>query len=244
MYQAIIICACEIIGLLVIRRLARRFGTAAGICALILTLLTGYLLAYSYSAMNVLPRTGHYPPDVLLSATITGICTSAIFLVALHRLWPHKMALITSGSFGISPLMGIGLGVLLITPVCPAVWRISTCWTWAAWSSILAANILPGVVVEESIHRGVIYGLISRRKSVEQTLFWQAVAFSLMHIPGALYPSVLPPDVIARRLAQALILGYALGLLRERSGGIVAPICAHFTYNAILSLWMFNLRYF
>lgn len=92
------------------------------------------------------------------------------------------------------------------------------------WGRVLALLAVIGApIVEETLYRGIAQPLL-RRLGLSA---WSAIAlvsifFALAHV------TVAPPPAIA----GLAVLGVLFGWLRERSGGLVAPIAAHMLFNA------------
>jgi hypothetical protein len=64
----------------------------------------------------------------------------------------------------------------------------------------------------------------------ELGLFWASLIFGLVHFPAE--PRLRPWT------AFALLVGFSLGAIYELTGGLFAPVLAHFTINAINLAWM------
>ena len=105
----------------------------------------------------------------------------------------------------------------------------------------LLALVLSGLVfallnslAEEAVFRGVfLHALNVTLRSPNTALILQAAAFGLMHARG--FPSGRSGMVIAG------VIGLALGKLRLRTGGILAPWLAHAVVNALMIVYLATL---
>ncbi|HKE45828.1 MAG TPA: type II CAAX endopeptidase family protein [Steroidobacteraceae bacterium] len=84
---------------------------------------------------------------------------------------------------------------------------------------ILTALAAP--VIEEFLFRGVLLRVFSRHLSFGWANFYQATLFALIHVDLRIMPA-------------ALVLGLIAGTLARRSGGLLAPMLLHATFNGIL----------
>ena len=82
-------------------------------------------------------------------------------------------------------------------------------------------------IAEEAGWRGILQP--SLRKA---GLGGTGAALATAVLFAAIHWSVMPPDSRVAGLAMLVTLGFALGLLRERTGGILAPIVLHALFNA------------
>lgn len=105
-------------------------------------------------------------------------------------------------------------------------------WAWA----VIAAVTIGAPILEEIAYRGGLQGAM-RALGIGP---WAAITltsvfFAIMHL-GA-----IPPASRAGAMTGLAILSISLGLLRERTGGLVAPIVAHAMFNVanLLVAWVF-----
>jgi len=93
---------------------------------------------------------------------------------------------------------------------------------------VLVIGIAP--VVEEMVFRGILYGGLRQRWPLWPAALASGLIFALVHIqPVALLP--------------LFVLGVALALLYERSGGsLVPPVVAHALFNCLSTLFVLTLR--
>jgi membrane protease YdiL (CAAX protease family) len=94
-------------------------------------------------------------------------------------------------------------------------------------------------VVEETIFRGVLYGLLRRRCTVVAAAAIDAVLFGLWHV----YPAWLDTSgtavgvgrgaTVAGTFVATTTAGLVLTWLRQRSGHLLAPILAHAASNSV-----------
>lgn len=102
--------------------------------------------------------------------------------------------------------------------------RGSDPWAWA----VIAAVTIGAPILEEIAYRGGLQGAI-RALGIGP---WPAILltsafFAIMHL-GA-----IPQESVASAMTGLAVLSIALGLLRERTGGLVAPIVAHSLFNVL-----------
>jgi membrane protease YdiL (CAAX protease family) len=81
-------------------------------------------------------------------------------------------------------------------------------------------------VLEEIIFRGVLYEALVDGYGPLAAVCIQAIAFGVVHAHG------FPRGVIG--VAMATLYGLVLGVLRQRSGGLVAPLVAHVFADATI----------
>ena len=84
--------------------------------------------------------------------------------------------------------------------------------------------------VEEAIFRGVLQEAATAAYGVPLGIALQAVAFGLLHLVG------VPSGVVGAVMAGGW--GLALGILRWRTGGIVAPYLAHVAADLTIVLML------
>jgi uncharacterized protein len=103
---------------------------------------------------------------------------------------------------------------------------------------VLVVIPLGTVLVEETVFRGVLHGLLRRRHGAVTAAIWGSVAFGLWHVFPAWRAADEASD-LARAAAGAgtFVATFAAGLgfvwLRHRSGHIVAPVMAHVATNSV-----------
>lgn len=90
------------------------------------------------------------------------------------------------------------------------------------------ALTLVQVGAEEVVFRGWLQALLGALAGPWVGLLLASVLFAAMHLLGG----ELPPHA----LANVFLAGVLFGLLAQSSGGIVAPIAAHFGWNALEDL--------
>ncbi|QGN55296.1 CPBP family intramembrane glutamic endopeptidase [Novosphingobium sp. Gsoil 351] len=93
-----------------------------------------------------------------------------------------------------------------------------------------AAIVLLGVAAEEFLFRGWLLGAVQDMLGSSLAVLLSAIAFSGFHW----WAGGATADVVS--LANLMLGGLWFGLLAERSGGIVAPMAAHFAWNASESI--------
>lgn len=95
------------------------------------------------------------------------------------------------------------------------------------------------VLVEELLFRGVLLGLLQRLLSPVRALVTCAVVFGLWHLlpvwrgggAGDLAGGSI--GAVAGTFVATFVAGLGFGWLRQRSGSLVAPICAHIGTNSL-----------
>jgi membrane protease YdiL (CAAX protease family) len=115
-----------------------------------------------------------------------------------------------------------------------------------------AAVVIPvaTVLVEELLFRGVLLGLLSRVTSAGRALAASAVVFGLWHLlpvwrgggAGDLGSGGAGgrSGAVAATFLATTFAGIGFGWLRQRSGSLVAPICAHIGTNSatLVAAWI------
>ncbi len=82
--------------------------------------------------------------------------------------------------------------------------------------------VIGAPIAEELLFRGMIYTAVRERWGYGWALVLTSVVFGGMHVePTGVYMLLVLPS------------GFLLGWLREKSGGIYAPVLVHATFNAI-----------
>ena len=93
-----------------------------------------------------------------------------------------------------------------------------------------AAIVLLGVAAEELLFRGWLLGALQDMLGSSWAVLLSAIAFSGFHW----WAGGATADVVS--LANLMLGGLWFGLLAVRSGGILAPMAAHFAWNASESI--------
>lgn len=104
---------------------------------------------------------------------------------------------------------------------------------------VLVVIPLGTVLVEELAFRGVLLGLLGRVASAGRALVASAVVFGLWHLlpvwrgggAGELGAGG-SIGAVAGTFVATFVAGIGFGWLRQRSGSLVAPICAHIGTNS------------
>jgi membrane protease YdiL (CAAX protease family) len=94
-----------------------------------------------------------------------------------------------------------------------------------AWSVVVTTVCLVGPVVEEVIFRGHLQTGLETLLGPRRALWLAALSFGLIHVPNG--PVLFVPITA---------LGLLFGWLRQRSGGLLAPIVAHAAHNTVMVL--------
>ncbi|TPW09106.1 MAG: hypothetical protein FD129_2309, partial [bacterium] len=77
-------------------------------------------------------------------------------------------------------------------------------------------------LAEEALFRGAL--------QPELGLFWASLLFGLVHFPAE--PRLRPWTIFA------FVVGAGLGVLYDTTGGLLAPVLAHFLINAVNLAWL------
>ena len=98
------------------------------------------------------------------------------------------------------------------------------------------ATIVAALLTEEAFFRGWLWAALVRcRLSERATLVMSSAAFAAWHISAVVLPTGfdLPARQIPTFLANAFALGLVWGLIRQRSGSIVASSVCHGIWNGL-----------
>jgi membrane protease YdiL (CAAX protease family) len=162
---------------------------------------------------------------LLLFASFYATCLIGVF-------WERRPA--RKGAWPMRPasLLGLAIGA-----GCLGATLAATCVTGAARVAPGSSNpdlsatlgvLLAGVLVllqcwaEEALFRGWLQPVLCDRWGARSGLIVTAVLFGLAH-------SIHTPSVLA--ILNATLAGFLFGFLALRTGGLAAPIAAHFGYN-------------
>jgi uncharacterized protein len=88
--------------------------------------------------------------------------------------------------------------------------------------------------LEELIWRGIVYGAFAARMAIGLAIFLQALGFSFEHM------FFIPLQSLG--MCLAFVFGMILGWLRHRTGGLGAPILAHYAMDLTLMGWVLTYR--
>lgn len=106
-------------------------------------------------------------------------------------------------------------------------------WAWA----VIAAVTIGAPIFEEIAYRGALHGAMRALGiSPWSTILLTSVFFAIMHL-GA-----IPPESLGGAMTGLAVLSVALGMLRQRTGGLIAPIVAHSIFNVanLAMAWAFS----
>lgn len=156
-----------------------------------------------------------------------GLCITVValagFLLSATR--PPPLAVrptLVTGTAFFAGALAVSLGVAAAGAGGGAVLRPSA--GIAAAPFLLGTTlILLGVVAEEVLLRGLLQPVLVRAWGPPAGVIASALAFTLIHMVGGWGHPV--------SLVNILLAGLWFGLLALRSGGLAAPILAHFGYN-------------
>ncbi len=204
---------------------------------------------YNVAVNRVLPPATHVPANLLAAAFGT-----ALGRTAAHASWSElglgreqlRRGLVMGGAVSLAAA-GV-VGAAAVTPstrrffVDERVHEVSP--AEAAYEvgvRIPLATALP----EEVVFRGVLLGVLQRSHTATTSIAWTSTLFGLWHLLPTLntmHSNPISEELPNGRAGQAVALGaatlatgatgVALGLLRNRSGGVLAPFLVHATLNA------------
>lgn len=108
-----------------------------------------------------------------------------------------------------------------VTPLSAVVAATDSVWLFAIF---LAMAILAAPLIEEIIFRGYFFHVIHRAKGERSAIYVISLVFAFLHVGQ--YWGDWPAIVMV------MLLGFALTILRARTGTTLASIIAHYAYNA------------
>ena len=117
-----------------------------------------------------------------------------------------------------------------VTPLSEVVDATDSVWLMAVF---LALAVLAAPLVEEVIFRGYFFPVISRAKGERFAIYVISLVFAFLHV-GQYWG-----DWAA--ILMVMLLGFALTILRARTGTTLASIVAHYAYNAGVTVIPFYL---
>ncbi len=117
-----------------------------------------------------------------------------------------------------------------VTPLSEVIEATDSAWLFMAF---LTMAILAAPLIEEIIFRGYFFHVISQAKGERSAIYVISLAFALLHV-GQYWG-----DWAA--IVMVMLLGFALTILRAKSGTTLASIVTHYVYNAGVTLIPFYL---
>ncbi|MBI4872926.1 MAG: CPBP family intramembrane metalloprotease [Candidatus Riflebacteria bacterium] len=135
------------------------------------------------------------------------------------------------GSFWLSTFSALAVAAATIV-----LSRFSTrCFSWAKQMETALQELLGPVSVPSAVHLAAVSAaaeeLVFRGAlQPELGLFWASLVFAVVHYPAE--PRLRPWTLFA------FVVGIALGLLFDATGGLFAPVLAHFAINAVNLSWL------
>lgn len=103
-------------------------------------------------------------------------------------------------------------------------------WTNASWSATawrLTALLAPAALWEELLFRGYLWTVARDAGGVVVARWATAVAFGAVHL--------MNPGAGVQSTVLVVVAGFALGLIRERTGSLAATWLAHFAWNWVMA---------
>jgi len=138
-------------------------------------------------------------------------------------------------------LLGVGIGALMVAATYELYPWVSRRWPFVApdmarlyaafrapSTAVATAALVPVIVGEELVWRGVVQEVFVRRLQVARGVTVAALVYALVQTPlGS------PSLVVA-----ALLCGLVWGALREATGSLVPTLVAHLLWDFVVLLWM------
>ena len=185
--------------------------------------------AVSMAVSKCLPERFLAEPDrAALTVTISAVCCLAVFPVMLHR--DGEMCIVPRfgdlAYFFAGALIALGSSFLM-RMVFPEGMENGGIQQQLLQSSLPLQILGPGLLVplaEEVLYRGLLFGRIRRACPAAAAIILTAVLFAIGHGSRV-------------QILYALICGVVLGLAREKSGGLAAPVLFHAGAN-LTAVWM------
>ena len=179
---------------------------------------------------------------IALGLAVAGVACSASMTADELGL---ERAAVPSGlrwGLGVVAVIAAGLAIALLVPSLNGVLdddRAEIALRSMLWRVLVVIPVAT-VLVEELLFRGVLLGLLQRLMSAGRALVACAVVFGLWHLlpvwrgggagdlggGGSI-------GAVAGTFAATFVAGLGFGWLRQRSGSLVAPICAHIGTNSL-----------
>lgn len=142
---------------------------------------------------------------------------------------------------GVVGVLVAGLAVVVLVPALQPILeddRADVAFRSMLWRALIVIPIVT-VLVEELLFRGVLLGLLQRSLPAGRALVACAVVFGLWHLlpvwrgggAGELGAGG-SIGAVAGTFVATFVAGIGFGWLRQRSGSLVAPICAHIGTNS------------
>ncbi len=138
---------------------------------------------------------------VILACSAAGLAWFSIYFAVYHVLFPEAYAELMKDSTGIASSL--------------VEWQKNSP---VSGFAVLAASQLFLAAAEEYLFRGVIYNYLLRRMSWQKALLWSSASFAVFHLNLTGIPIYF-------------VGGIMYCWLYRRTGGLFAPVLAHFFYN-------------
>ena len=210
-------------------------AVATGLAALVLTAIALWRQMPASSSMGVLFVTvlvlglaGLGPQQLVFTLAFV------VYGLVIYRVpWLRGVAgWRAAGSFNARVMTSV-VGFAVISGVVVLLWYtmtqpdladlVTTIPEWPIWSLVPLGIVFAAVnaVLEEAVYRGVVQDSLERALGVgNAALILQAVAFAVLHVQGG-----FPRGVAG--IGLTFVYGLVMGVLRRRSGGLMAPVVAH-----------------
>ena len=161
-----------------------------------------------------------FGPLIVLAALLGLLCRTRVFRIgAAPGSWLAAGLLLGAAGLAASALAAWAAGVLA-----PGEGDVPSI------AAILGGAVLIVVQVsaEEVFSRGWMQAVLARWLGPAAGIVLAAILFAALHLAGG--------PVAWHSLANMVLAGVVFGLLAWRSGGLIAPIAAHFAWNAVEDL--------
>ncbi len=201
-------------------------GTHAGI----------FLLAAFIAQMSGL--TNHWPLYLLVPFLAYAVVVVAVPRLRMSIGWlragilDRQVTTLTVGLIAMSALALIGYQMCFQPGLSRILDHLPAVLFHYPVLGILAFS-MANATLEEFIFRGILLEALASSLGMKPALIVQALAFGVLHMTG------YPPGPVGVVLAS--VYGWLVGLLRVRTGGLAAPLIAHFCADATIItmvLWL------
>lgn len=137
--------------------------------------------------------------------------------------WPHveprTAALLVAGAVGWGlAIEGYFFSIRALGVQFVQFWPDFDAAGWPWWTVFMIVCVVPGVF-EEIAFRGLIYDGLKPILGPRDALLVQAMAFAVLHLAPLIFVS-------------HFLIGLGLGLLRDRTRGLLVPMVAHTAWNS------------
>jgi membrane protease YdiL (CAAX protease family) len=111
-------------------------------------------------------------------------------------------------------------------------WFLNSRFTVPRIDQILFSTIIWGPTAEEFLFRGYLQPKLEARTGKWGGLVIASLLFGIAHLPKIFLRQAATPPLVP----EAFILGFAFGLIRDRTGSLYYGMLCHMAYNLIVTL--------